>query len=143
MAEVGVEFASASQSGGDGSSDNEQEHLNEIPSLFPDSILDTSRDIGYANDLLSDELYALSGDEFLSETEEYALPEEMPQDPLEEPPRKKVRCLDTAASAPCTEETAQGPRVEEHNPAVLERLGLSEYILLCSVCQCAQPRCGL
>ena len=100
MAEVGVEFASASQSGGDGSSDNEQEHLNEIPSLFPDSILDTSRHIGYCNDLLSDELYALSGDEFLSETEEYALSEEMPQDPLEELPQKKLRCLDTAAQ--CT-----------------------------------------
>ena len=133
MVDIGVEFDGASPTAGDGSSDSEQQH--EIPNLFqfPDSILGTSRDVGVADDLLSDELCAFSGDELLTRTEGYALAGDTPWDPQEEPPRKKLRCLDTAASTLCTDEgTLQGPSshaAEKQDPAQ-GRLGLSGYMLL-------------
>ena len=131
MADEGLTFTDTLQSAGDSSLDTEQEHsdtMSEILSLFQDSVPSSSHDLGYviSEDSLTDELRTLSDDELWTKTEDFSSPEEDAQ-----PPPQKLMCLEEEHTAAEGEAQETGPQaVETQQPTVLERLGLSECVVL-------------
>ena len=108
----------------------EEEHsdtMSEILSLFQDSVPSSSHHLGneVSEDLLTDELCTLSGDELWAKTEEDVSSSEEDA----QPPPQKFMCLEeerTAAEGEALDTTPQP--VETQQPTILERLGLSECI---------------